>query len=357
MKRCKLCCMPDTRPGLTFDAEGVCAACRVYEVRKHVDYAARMEELRALCDQHRDPHHYDCIIAVSGGKDSHYQVQMIKQRLGMHPLLVSVSDNFPMTAAGEHNIRNIQRLGADMLVFRPNPRAQRMAMRHCFERFGKPTYFTDRYIYTIPLWYSVRLGIPLVFYGENVQYEYSGVGPETPSALDQISNGVASGIDSDEIYRVCGERLPDFDPPTDYGGINPQYLSYYDPWDSHMHYLAAQRLGFRDLRDEWDRTCCVEAWNQVDTRAYLVHPWMKYPKFGHAMATDIGSRLVRYGLITRDEAMRLIREKDGALDPLCVRDFCAFAGYDEPEFWLIVNRWYNPDLFVRVGGKWVLRED
>ena len=110
MRYCKKCTMPDTRPGITFDAEGVCSACRHYENRKNVDWDARFKEFEAYCDKYRGmngPGGYDCAVAVSGGKDSHFQVWMLKEVMHMNPILFSVEDNFPMTQAGIHNLKNI----------------------------------------------------------------------------------------------------------------------------------------------------------------------------------------------------------------------------------------------------------
>ena len=108
MRYCKKCTMPDTRPGITFDAEGVCSACRHYENRKNVDWDARFKEFEAYCDKYRGmngPGGYDCAVAVSGGKDSHFQVWMLKEVMHMNPILFSVEDNFPMTQAGVHNLK------------------------------------------------------------------------------------------------------------------------------------------------------------------------------------------------------------------------------------------------------------
>ena len=66
MRYCKKCTMPDTRPGITFDAEGVCSACRHYENRKNVDWDARFKEFEAYCDKYRGmngPGGYDCAVA------------------------------------------------------------------------------------------------------------------------------------------------------------------------------------------------------------------------------------------------------------------------------------------------------
>lgn len=99
----------------------------------------------------------------------------------------------------------------------------------------------------------------------------------------------------------------------------------------------------------------IEDFDQVDSRAYLVHPWLKYPKFGHATATDYASRFVRYGLLSRDEAVELVKLHDHDLDKLAIRDFCQFLGYSERRFWEIVDKFYNPKLFVKVHKQWKLK--
>ncbi len=109
MRYCTKCVMPDTRPGITFDENGVCSGCRSHEAKSNVNWDERYKELEALCDKYRGMNGsgYDCMIAVSGGKDSHFQVNLMKNVMKMNPILVSVEDNFPMTDAGIHNIHNI----------------------------------------------------------------------------------------------------------------------------------------------------------------------------------------------------------------------------------------------------------
>ena len=133
-------------------------------------------------------------------------------------------------------------------------------------------------------------------------------------------------------------------------------MSYFLPWNSYKNYQIAKEHGFRDLTHEWKRTHHAEDFDQVDSRAYLVHSWLKYPKFGHATATDYTARYIRYGMMTRDEAIKIVKERDGNLDPLCVRDFCEFCGYSESEFWAIMDKFYNRDLFYKDEfGRWMLK--
>lgn len=365
MKYCTKCVMPSTRPGISFDENGICSACQSYEHRKQVDYDKRFEKLKELCSKYKGSNGtngYDCMIAVSGGKDSHFQVYMFKEVLGMNPLLVTVEDNFPMTKAGIHNLKNISEVfSCDIISMKPNIQAQKKIMKYTFEKYGKPTYFIDRYIYTYPLHMAVKFNTPLLIYGENVAYEYGGANAiETYSAKDQINNGVGSGIPISELL-VDGVTMKDlnfFEAPSqeEIDRLDPIYLSYFVEWNSFKNYEIAKRYGFHDLTHEWDRTHHVENFDQIDSRAYLVHSWLKYPKFGHASATDYAARMVRYGIISREEAFELVKKHDHALDPLCVRDFCEFLGYTEKRFWEIINDLYNKELFEKNKvGQWILK--
>ena len=365
MRFCKKCVMPDTRPGITFNEEGVCSACQSYEKRKEIDWNQRYKELEKLCDKYRgcNGDGYDCAIAVSGGKDSHFQVHLMKNELKMNPVLFSVQDNFPMTEAGKHNIKNIsEEFGCDIFSLNQDIRTQKKLMRYMFETYGKPTWYLDRLIYTYPLFMSLKFHTALLVYGENVSYEYGGnAGEETYSAKNQLGNGVAGGIADEELIQNAGVTAKDLfltkaPSAEDMEKLDPIYLSYFLPWNSFYNYELARKHGFHDLTHEWDRTHHVENFDQIDSRAYLVHSWLKYPKFGHASATDYAARMVRYGMITREEAIQLVKEHDHDLDALCVRDFWRFTGYTETEFWKIIDKTYSTQLFEKNEiGVWKLK--
>lgn len=365
MNYCKRCVMPDTRPGIQFDKNGVCGACITNEHKKSVDYEKRFKQLERICDKYRgmNGNGFDCAIAVSGGKDSHYQVHIMKEIMRMNPVLFSVEDNFPMTEAGRHNLKNIsEEFGCPVLSLKPDIRLQKNLMRKTFEKYGKPTWLIDRLIYTYPLWMALKFNTPLLVYGENVSYEYGGAdAKETYSAKEQLKNGVASDIPLEELLdeNILESDLGMVIAPDDEGldRLEPVYLSYFTEWNSYKNYVFAKSRGFHDLWGEWDRSMMAEHFDQVDSAAYLVHAWMKYPKFGHACATDYTSRFIRYGMMARDEAIQIVREKDHALDPRCVREFCEFCGYTEAEFWKITDSFYNRDIFQKNRfGEWELKD-
>lgn len=366
MKFCTKCIMPDTRPGITFDEKGVCIACLNNERKKVVDWDVRMDELKALCDKYRrrEPGQYDCVIAVSGGKDSHYQVHIMKEVMNMNPLLITVEDFFTMTEAGKHNVRNItEAFGCNLISFKPNRRAAKVISRYMFEKYGRPLWYVDRLLYTVPLYYAAALNIPLLVYGENVSYEYGGVNDkETYSAREQVFNGVAPGVGLQELVDagVPMDELAYLEAPSRevLDKLDPIYLSYFVEWNGIKNYEFAKRRGFKDLTHEWDRTNHIENFNQIDSYGYLLNAWMKYPKYGHAYATDYAARWVRYGLLTREEAVKLAEERDHNIDPKIIEDFCNFTEMTIKEFYESLDRLYNEDIFeMNSWGQWRLKKD
>ena len=249
MKYCKKCVMPDTRPGIQFNEEGICSGCQSYERRKEIDWEKRLEELEQICDRYRGMNGdgYDCAIAVSGGKDSHYQVHLMKNEMKMNPILFSVEDNFPMTKAGEHNIKNIsEEFGCNIISIKPDIRTQKKLTRYMFEKYGKPTWYIDRLIYTFPLHMALKFNTPLLVYGENVSYEYGGGGyEETYSAKGQIYNGVASEVSDDELIHEAGLSVRDLSllkapSAMEMDKLDPMYVSYFIPWNSFSNYEFAR---------------------------------------------------------------------------------------------------------------------
>jgi len=364
MKYCKKCVMPDTRPGIHFNEKGICAGCLAAEKRKKTDWKKRFKELESLCNKYRGKNgdYYDCVIAVSGGKDSHYQTYIMKEVMGMNPLLVSVG-NLTWTEVGRRNIENIsEAFGCDLTMLSPNRKVAKKMIRKALEKLGSPFWYIDRAIYVFPIRTAINMKIPLVVYGENTSYEYGGhLREETPSAKEQINNDAVKSVEWD-FWLDKDIKMKDLNAviyPTEKeikeAKLDPIYLSYFTPWDSHQNYTVAKRYGFRDLTHEWIREHHMENFSQVDTLGYLVHSWLKYPKYGHATVTDLASRFIRSGIITRLEAIKMIKERECNLDQRTLDDFLAFTGYTHKEFWDIVEKYWNRDIFEKVNEEWKLK--
>lgn len=367
MRYCKKCVMPDTRPGIKFDEEGVCYPCKTWEKRKEVFWDKRWQELEELVDKYRgiNGDYYDCIIAASGGKDSHYQAYIFKEKLSMNPILVSIY-NYSWTETGRHNINNIsERFGVDIHFLSLNRKVSRVLSRKAFEKKLIPNWYWDKAVYAYPLHIAIKLNIPLIIYGENINYEYGGgQTEETYSALNQINNDVVTPIDWN-FWLNDGVTMKDLNPaiyPTaeeiKKAKLDPIYLSYFVPWDGYEHMEFARMNGFKTLEDtgEWKRDGFLENYDQIDTVGYCVHSWFKFIKFGHFRVTDIASLWIRAGRMTRKEAVKKVNEEDYKLDKKMLADFLAFTGYTEEEFWQVVDKFANKDIIEKRDGVWRLKE-
>jgi len=346
--------MPNTRPGISFNSEGVCEACVNYDKRKSVDWDYRWKELEELCEKYRgcNGDGYDCAIAVSGGKDSTFQVYVMKEMLHMNPLLISV-DNWSWTQTGRLNKMNLSdTFGCDILTFTLNQKIGRKMLLKGLHLLGSPTWYMDAAIYAVPINLCIKMGLKLLVYGENVNYEYGGAQKEeTYSAKTIFGNDVVKKIDysqwldesitMQDLFSIRQPSIADMEA----NELEPIYLSYFVPWDSYHNYEVSLRNSFRHMEHEWVREGTIENYNQIDSPSYLINQWFKYPKYGHSSVTEMASRYIRAERMSREEAVRLVNERDHKLDQQVLDDYCSFVNITVQEFFRIADKWYNHDLF------------
>lgn len=166
---CAKCVMPNTKPDLHFDEAGVCDACRSAETKATtVNWLARKQEFEEIIKRYRHPNElaYDCLIPVSGGKDSTYQVHMMKNVYGFHPLCVCFEPTIP-TALGKKNLDNISKMGVDVIYFKKNYHVYKKLVVESFRRVGDNEWPNHVGIFTVPIHFAVRFNIPLVVWAEN----------------------------------------------------------------------------------------------------------------------------------------------------------------------------------------------
>lgn len=237
-------------------------------------------------------------------------------------------------------------------------------MKKAFVKLGSPMWYWDKAVYAYPIRMAIKLNIPLVVYGENIAYEYGGVNAkETPSALDQINNDVVKPVpleewlDDDITMGAMQNIIYPSEDEIKTAQLNPIYLSYFLPWDGFKNMSISKNYGFKSLGDtkEWVRSGFVEDYDQIDSPAYLIHPWLKYPKYGHARATDVCSSLIRLGYMTREYGKALVRQYDWQVDPWALQDFLKIIGENEIFFWKILDSMYNREIFYKKDNLWYLK--
>ncbi|OKZ85364.1 MAG: flagellin modification protein, PseA [Clostridium sp. 29_15] len=312
--------MPDTKPNLSFDEEGICNACRNYEKRDAVDWNKRKEELMSILDKYRskDGLNWDCIIPVSGGKDSTYQVVTMLE-LGMNPLCVT-STTCHLTEIGRENIENIKNLGVDYIEITPNKKVRKHLNRIGLFEVGDISWPEHVGIFTIPVRIAVNMNIPLLIWGENSQNEYGGPAASTENnILDRKWLEEFGGLLGLRVSDLIGyegikkNQLIPYTYPTDEElkevGVTGLFLGHYIPWDGLSNVLLAKAHGFKS----WGKTIEGSAvdYENIDNYQVGIHDYFKFLKFGFGRASDLVSMHIRRGRLTREQGMNIVKNCDG----------------------------------------------
>lgn len=317
---CKKCVMPDTKPDLYLDEDGVCNACRSYEKRKEVDWGKRHDELQQILDKYRQPNgvNWDCIVPVSGGKDSTYQVVRMLQ-LGLNPLCVT-STTCDLSTLGRKNIENLKRLGVDYVEMSPNPRIRAKLNSVGLKQVGDISWPEHVGIFTIPVRAAVQFNVPLLVWGENSQNEYGG-----PAAASE--NNVLNRRWLEEFGGMLGMRVTDligvdgieakhlipYTYPSDQElarvGVTGLFLGHYIQWDGLANSLIAQSNGFHTYDKVVEGS--MVSYENLDNHQTGIHDYFKFLKFGFGRATDLACMHIRRGRLTRQDGLEAVKRLDG----------------------------------------------
>ena len=316
MKYCVKCVMPDTKPDLMIDEAGICNACRSYENRAEIDWEKRELQLIDILERYKSKGLWDCIIPVSGGKDSTTQVIKILN-LGMNPLCVTAT-TCDLSEIGRANIENIKSLGVDYIEFSPNKVIRKKLNRIGLMNVGDISWPEHVGIFTIPVRAAVQYRVPLIIWGENSQNEYGG--PATianNSFLDRKwleRFGGLLGITVNSLIGIDGigaKHLIPYTYPSDaeLKNVTGLFLGYFIPWDGYSNALLAQAHGFKTLQTPVEGSCVN--YENLDNHQTGIHDYFKFLKFGFGRATDIACLHIRRGRLTRQQGLDIVRKHDG----------------------------------------------
>jgi N-acetyl sugar amidotransferase len=360
LRYCTRCIMPDTKPDLRLDEQGVCNACRAYERRREVDWDARYAELLVVLDRYRnrDGSNWDCIVPVSGGKDSTYQVVRMLQ-LGLNPLCVT-STTCDLSDIGRRNIENLKQLGVDYVEISPNPLVRAKLNRIGLTQVGDISWPEHVGIFTIPVRAAVQFNVPLIVWGENSQNEYGG-----PAASQD--NNILNRRWLEEFGGLLGLRVSDligqdgiqakdlinYTYPTDAElarvGVTGLFLGHYIPWDGLSNALIAGANGFTSYHKAVEGS--MVNYENLDNHQTGIHDYFKFLKFGFGRATDLACLHIRRNRLTRQDGLDAVRRLDGRFPSeylgKSLADILAPLDMSVDEFTRICDRFTNKKLFLR----------
>jgi len=363
MKYCSSCVLPDSRPNLVLGANGICNACETHATKRVIDWQAREQAFRHVVDHAKARSRgYDCVIPVSGGKDSTWQVVKCLE-YGFNPLAVTWKAP-SRTEIGARNLDNLVSLGVDHIDYQVSPKVERKFMYQALDRFGSTAIPMHLAIFNIPTKIAVRFGIPLVIWGENSAFEYGGTEEErTGFKLDTTwlrRHGVTHGTTArDWISASLSERelTPYFGPDEDEiadADLMAVFLGYYFEWDPDTTRSVAAAHGF-EARKEGARTGLYD-YADIDDDFISIHHWLKWYKFGMTRTFDNLALEIRNGRMTRDEALAVIRQRGDETPYGDIDKLCRFLGITTDSFFEVCEKFRNHAIWYRDGGTWKIRD-
>ena len=363
MRYCKRCLYPENHPlNLVFDEEGICSGCRVHEEKDILDWSERGEKLRTILEQYRNTsgNNYDCIIPVSGARDSYFIVHTIKNVYGMNPLLVTYNKQYN-TDVGVRNLANLRiQFDCDIMTLTVNPETVKKITRATMRRIGSIYWHCLAGQTVYPVQVAVKFKIPLIIWGAHQGVDQVGMF----SHLDEVEmtrkyrkehdlmGFEAEDLLDDDLDFIREEDIVQFKYPDDKEieqvGVRGIYLNNYIRWNSRLqHEEMIKMYGYETATQTrtFDTYNDIDCWNYSD-----VHDYIKFIKHGYSKVFDHATREIRLGHMTREEGINLVKSFIKK-KPQNLNLFLEWIGMTEIAFHYIIDQHRNPAIWKR-NEKW-----
>lgn len=365
MRYCKRCVYPEVTVLLDLDEEGICSSCRVAEKFDQLTdefWSQRRKRFEEIIEEtlKNNTSNYDCIVAVSGGKDSYYQTHVVTQ-YGLKPLLVTYNGNNYLPEGDYNRDRMKHVFDADHLVISPSVETLKKINRITFKKMGDMNWHNHCGIMTVPMQMAAKFNIPLVIWGE-VVWDISGM--YEPDDYVEFSARVRHehALRGFEWSDLLEEGLTEKDMkwaqyPSDdeilKAGVRGLYIGNFFKWDANAHTkMVKEKYGWKESTKPFERTYRKMS-NLDDRYENGVHDLLKYIKFGYGRASDHASKDIRSGYMTRDEGIEMVRKYDHVVSS-DLYHWLEYVGMSEKEFWKIANSFRDPRVWRKdKKGAWI----
>jgi N-acetyl sugar amidotransferase len=367
MQYCSRCVYPRIAVFVTLEDDGVCSGCRVSDQKKDIDWKERGEMLKEILDEYRSKNssNYDCIIPVSGGKDSYFQTYTIKEVYGLKPLLVTYHGNNYLPE-GQRNLDRMRHVfDVDQIVFSPSVRMLVKMNRLGFKKQGDMNWHAHCGIITYPVQIAVKLKIPLIIWGEHGPTHIGG----QHSLYDLVEMNARArkehylrGFDWYDFIEdteglteqdLLWARYPS-DEELEAVGVRQIHLGNYVHWDENIHgKMVTEKFDFEPAREPFERTYRRFS-NLDDMHENGIHDYLKFVKFGYCRATDHASKDIRAGHMTRAQGIEMVRKYDHVKPYRDLKRWLEYVGMTEDEFDRIADTFRDPRVWWKdEQGNWV----
>lgn len=369
MEYCTRCVYPaNTRPGIVFDEWGVCSGCRLIESRPVINWQEREKMLRELLREYQAKQRakgnpYDCIIPVSGGKDSTYQTWLMRTKYQMNPLLVTYNHTYN-TPLGLRNLTNlIEKMDCNLLRYTTAPGSARRLSSYMLKKVGDITWHYHAGIMTFPIQAAVMYDVPLVVWGEEGFSELMGMHNQddfVEFTKKKRQEHSMRGFEPEDLLNdpecpLTPYDLAPFFYPSDEQleavGVCGIYLSNYISWNARQQTeFVIKELGFETAQQR-ERT--FNLYDKLDDiHANGLHDYLKFLKFGYGRATDDAATEIRHGRMTREQGIDMVMRYD-AVRPSDMDIFLQVNQMTENELLTLIEPMRDKSIWQQTSdGQW-----
>jgi N-acetyl sugar amidotransferase len=365
---CSRCVYPQISVNLSIDDDGVCSGCKGYDAFQALtpaDWDRRRQKLDDLLSDtlKNNTSNYDCIIPVSGGKDSYWQTHVMTKRYGLKPLLVTYHGNNYLPEGDYNRDRMRQVFDADHWVFGPSVAVLKKLNRLCFRKMGDMNWHAHCGIVTVPFIIAAKFNIPLMIWGET-SWDISGMFEPDDFVEFSARERHEHFLRGFEWYDLIGderETLTEKDLlwtkyPSDEeilnAGVRGLYLGNYFPWEPNEHWqLVHREYGWQPAAKPFERT--YRQFSNLDDRYENgIHDLLKFVKFGYGRASDHACKDIRTGHMSRDEGIAMVRKYDAVVSSDLFY-WLDYVGMTEAEFWATADTFRDPRVWRIENDHWV----
>lgn len=360
---CSQCLSTNLRPNGFFKKGEKCFPCKVSGKINFVNYMARVNSLKLYLEEiekkiqfvNRNKK-FDCIVGVSGGKDSTRQALWVRDRLGRNPLLVCISyPPLQSTELGKKNLKNLSDLGFDILTYNPAPETSRKLTRDSFINFGNVSKATEMALHSIVPKIAIEEKINLIFWGDNPAAQTGDIATMGNNIFDGNNlskmNTLTEGNKEWIINRAVKQSLyEDYFYPSkktiDQNSLHTIYLGpALDKWTMLDNSIFSVLNGLNINKKDYRITGDYLKTSMLDEEYTNINMMIKYYKFGFGRTTDYVNTLIRNGEMSRKKAIDLVDKLDGICSDEIINDFCKYIDISPTYFWKIIKKFINPNLF------------
>ena len=346
---------------------GICGACKYFEEKKKINWKNREDELKDILEKYRkNDGNYDVLIPGSGGKDSIFLSHVLKNKYKMNPLTVTWAPHI-YTDIGWHNFKSWINMGFDNELHTPNPIVHKKLTKLAFENLLHPFQPFVLGQQNLAPRLAIEKNIKLIIFGD--AYFEKGVGGSiygitgiknkalySTTNKDLYFGGVhiselnKHDITNNDIKPYLPLNLEDVE-KANLTVLNLPYYIKYNPQDN--FYFASENSDFKvnPYRSEGTYTKYVSLDDKLDN----LHFYTWFIKTGRGRATEDAALEARNEIITRNEAIALVKKYDGEFPKKYFDDILNYLNISEQKFNEIIDKFRPNHIWEKSNDTWKLK--